>query len=265
MSLQEVSRSFRRMAQSEASCPACKGRGRGGRQLQGGLPQGRHALVASAALLHAHPIRAPGPTCRKDRSRPTSTLMQSKALWVNCGGAQAPSGSLPLPGPRERCPQRAGGGEGASCFPASMEHREALTFPLPSPVGSRREETPRRGRAGQGRAAPHLDVVSQLHGAVFCLVGQMDAVQVLEGRGGEARLDGSTAARRALQGALLWQGTRLALGHAAPTERLAQGPARRSWRACSSLCPQEETEGHWRAGGREGTSLVHTHPPGSLT
>lgn len=70
MSLHEVSRSLSRMARSDASCPAWGQREELSHLLEGGGAQRSPA--------HA-------PTCRKARSLHTSTPMQSKALWVNCG------------------------------------------------------------------------------------------------------------------------------------------------------------------------------------
>lgn len=84
MSLQEVSRSLRRMARSDASCPAC-GAEKGAQEIrERDQPEGNPAQPRQAARAR--------PTWRKDRSRHTSTPMQSKALWVNCGAQrQVPS------------------------------------------------------------------------------------------------------------------------------------------------------------------------------
>lgn len=127
MSLHEVSRSFRRMAKSDASCPVCKGEG--DHQLHLVWPQ-----QASEGAQQSRPVPLPTPalTCRKDRSLPTSTLMQSKALWVNCKQAQVWS-------PRSRTHRSPGG----AALGAGQEN-SPLPPPLPThPVTQRNQEAAR--------------------------------------------------------------------------------------------------------------------------
>ena len=103
ISLHEVSRSRSRRAISEASCPPYSGnrkqmesqvsiRAGAGRW---GLKRKRSSNRSSCAL-----------TCKKARSRPTSTLMQSRALWVNCEdrsrSLSAPNRSPSAPSPSLR-------------------------------------------------------------------------------------------------------------------------------------------------------------------